>query len=136
VVLIRKSYAEKRRKRRLKGKSAARAWTLKRMDVEAEESNKKVDSEKMEAERERFMEELEEDPEMRSKIQIYRDPRYVQPTNSSIVETDDDDEDDDVPEVPLEELLNALALGSEPKLPQPACPEGDDDDADDDDMSD
>eukprot|EP00242_Pyramimonas_sp_CCMP2087_P000128 CAMPEP_0198196994 /NCGR_PEP_ID=MMETSP1445-20131203/593_1 /TAXON_ID=36898 /ORGANISM="Pyramimonas sp., Strain CCMP2087" /LENGTH=498 /DNA_ID=CAMNT_0043866123 /DNA_START=578 /DNA_END=2074 /DNA_ORIENTATION=- len=135
VVLVRKSYAEKRRKRRAKGKSAARAWTLKRMDVEAEESNKKVDSEKMEAERERFMEELEEDPEMRAKIQIYRDPRYVQPTNSSIVETDDD-EDDDVPEVPLEELLNALALGSEPKLPQPACPEGDDDDDDDEDMSD
>jgi hypothetical protein len=54
----------------------------------------------------------------------------------SIVETDDDDEDDDVPEVPLEELLNALALGSEPKLPQPACPEGDDDDDDDEDMSD
>ena len=45
VVLVKKSYAEKRKKRRDRG--YRRAWELKRMDInEEEETNKKDDAEK------------------------------------------------------------------------------------------
>ncbi len=46
--------------------------------------------------------ELEEDPELRSKIAIYKDPDYVHHDAM----TDGDEEE--VPEIPLEELLDDL----------------------------
>jgi hypothetical protein len=58
VILVRKSYAEKRRKKRQKG--VMRPWTLKRMDVQEEEApgNRKQAQQhaQTEAERERFLE--------------------------------------------------------------------------------
>jgi nonsense-mediated mRNA decay protein 3 len=53
--------------------------------------------------------ELEEDPEMRSKMALYKDPGYdpaadAQARDSAM--TDDDERD--IPEVPLEELLDDL----------------------------
>jgi nonsense-mediated mRNA decay protein 3 len=54
---------------------------------------------------ERFMQDLEEDPEMRSKIALYRDPNYKAQKASSNAMTDDDES---VPEVPLEELLDEM----------------------------
>ena len=53
------------------------------------------------------MQELEEDPEMRSKMALYRDPEYegdAKLQDSAMT----DDEDGDMPEVPLEELLDDL----------------------------
>jgi hypothetical protein len=57
VILVRKSYAEKRRKRRQKGQQ--RPWTLQRMDVVEEEAHNKKQAAmhaSHEAERERFLE--------------------------------------------------------------------------------
>uniref|UniRef100_A0A7S0RDD9 60S ribosomal export protein NMD3 n=1 Tax=Pyramimonas obovata TaxID=1411642 RepID=A0A7S0RDD9_9CHLO len=134
VVLMRKSYAERRRKRREKG-GGQRAWTLRRMEVETAETNsKKVDPSKVEADRERFMEELEEDPELRAKVQIFRDPKVAlpQPGQAQMAETDDDDDEDQVPEVPLEELLGALTIDAVPAV-APPLPAGDIEDDDEDD---
>ena len=49
-----------------------------------------------------LLQELEEDPELRSKIAIYKDPEYV-PVDAM---TDADEEE--LPEIPLEELLDDL----------------------------
>ena len=55
------------------------------------------------------MQELEEDPEMRSKMALYRDPDYDHAGDAQLRDsTMTDDEDGDMPEVPLEELLDDL----------------------------
>jgi nonsense-mediated mRNA decay protein 3 len=54
---------------------------------------------------------LEEDPELRSKVALYRDPEY-DPSTAAAAREDamtDDDEDDGVFDIPLEELLDDLA---------------------------
>jgi nonsense-mediated mRNA decay protein 3 len=130
VVLVRKSYEERRRKRRARG--ARRAWKLKRMSVEyaaddeggaaaaaggghqhPQRGGRHVPSaaDLEEADLERFMEELEEDPDMRNRVALYRDPAGggdgVRAGGAGgEVETDEESE---VPEVPLEELLDDLA---------------------------
>ena len=50
------------------------------------------------------MQELEEDPELRSKIAIYKDPNFVEQDRM----TDGDDEEEELPDIPLEELLEDL----------------------------
>ena len=58
--------------------------------------------------------ELEEDPEMRSKVALYKDSAHKPaPTQGSDIMTDGDEDEDDLPDIPLEELLddmNALQL--------------------------
>jgi len=120
VVLVRKSYTERRRARREHGKGAQRPWRLKRMALEAAEAAGRGDAEeRRRAEEEAFMQELEEDPELRSRVALYRDPavqlaapRRAHPLGMA---EDEEEEDDDVPEVPLEELLEdmgGLSLGA------------------------
>lgn len=83
-----------------------------------------------EAERERFLQDLEEDADMRARINLYKDPEALallaaqQQQGAAaaprgldeMADADDeaDDDEDDVPEVPLDELLDDLeALGLE-----------------------
>eukprot|EP00245_Coleochaete_scutata_P015305 TRINITY_DN6769_c0_g1_i1.p1 TRINITY_DN6769_c0_g1~~TRINITY_DN6769_c0_g1_i1.p1 ORF type:complete len:529 (-),score=109.84 TRINITY_DN6769_c0_g1_i1:362-1948(-) len=106
VVLVKKSYEEKRKHKRGK----PRPWKLKALDVEMDgtEAQNRVDHEREERERERFMEELEEDPDLRSRIVLYRDPNYVPRVAESDTMTETDG--GDIPEVPLEELLSDLRI--------------------------
>ncbi|EFJ29659.1 hypothetical protein SELMODRAFT_91517 [Selaginella moellendorffii] len=101
VVLVKKSYEEKRQKRRGK----ARPWKLKSLEMDVDESTGGKEESKRAVEYERFMEELEEDPEMRSKIALFKNPVAV--AASSIA---GEDEDGELPQVPLEELLGDLTL--------------------------
>lgn len=110
VILVRKSYAHLRRAGR------KRAWKLQELDIMMDEdgngeteqadvtmrSARKVDT--LEVDRERFMEELEEDPELRGGINLYRDP------NASTAAMVEPSADEEVPTVPLEELLEDLTL--------------------------
>ena len=48
------------------------------------------------------LQELEEDPELRSKIALYRNPDYIPQAEMT------DTEDADLPDIPLEELLDDL----------------------------
>ena len=53
--------------------------------------------------------ELEEDPEMRSKMALYRDPGYNPAADAQLRDSAmTDDDEGDLPEVPLEELLDDL----------------------------
>lgn len=107
VVLVKKSYEE----RRLKKRGKPRPWKLKALDMEmGEPVNGKQDETKRAAEYERFLQELEEDPEMRSKIALYRDPNY-QDRQSDIMSMTDGG-GDEVPTVPLDELLADLRIDS------------------------
>jgi nonsense-mediated mRNA decay protein 3 len=66
------------------------------------------------------LQELEEDPEMRAQVALYKDPTFnpaaaaaAQRQQVAMAESEDE-EDGDVPQVPLEELLDDLAaLGLE-----------------------
>lgn len=131
VVLVRKSYEEKRKKRKAGGHR--RAWMLKRIDMEMDEevgmkaSKARALAEMQAEEQERFMQELEEDPELRKNVALFKDPSYNPVAVANARQHDmgeEDDDDDDVPEVPIEELLDGLdALGIEDEEE-----EGDDDD--------
>eukprot|EP00850_Spirogloea_muscicola_P001308 SM000005S17105 [mRNA] locus=s5:238131:241092:+ [translate_table: standard] len=112
VVLVKKSYEEKRRRRR----GRARPWKLKSLAMEVEPAapatgGRGADAKSRAAvDYERFLEDLEEDSELRSKIALYKDPRFVaRAADEASVATDGDGEEP--PEVPLEELLLDLRIG-------------------------
>ncbi|GAB2235067.1 hypothetical protein Droror1_Dr00004347 [Drosera rotundifolia] len=102
AILVKKSYEEKRQKKRGK----PRSWKLKSLNMELEEhpTRGKVDAEKMNNEYEEFLRDLEENPELRFNISLYRNMEY-QPSEATSVA-----DGEDVPSVPLEELLADLEL--------------------------
>ncbi|KAJ2604426.1 ribosome-binding protein [Coemansia sp. RSA 1722] len=113
VVLVKKSYPERRRKRK------QRNWKLKTLSKdEGDLAPKKQDQEKLEADFETFLRDLEEDPELRQNINLYKDANADGGVESNDMDDMEDDDDDELPEVPLEELLDDLKIG------------GDDDDED------
>jgi len=99
VVVLKKSYGStiKRNKRR--------TWKLKRLDVEETESRvaKETNAER-EQEMLEFLNEVEEDPEFRDQVNIYKD--HTKKVNL------DDDEDiaEDAPEISVAEMLEDLNL--------------------------
>lgn len=103
AILIKKSYEEKRLKKRGK----PRAWKLKSMNMEVDTTSRKLDEDKMNAEYEEFLKDLEENPELRFNVSLYRNKEY-QP--SEMVSVADED---DAPSVPLEELLADLDISDE-----------------------
>ena len=91
VVLVKKSYQGKTRSKR-------RVWRMKEL-VKEEEVLKKGDLDKSEMDREIFMQEIEEDAELRSTVNLYRDSEAIQQRGP-----------DDIPEISLEELLDDLQI--------------------------
>ncbi|KAI9204521.1 NMD3-domain-containing protein [Polychytrium aggregatum] len=113
VVLVRKAYPNARRKRR------TRNWKLQQLAKEEEEGVVKAKSEKAKAELdyEMFLRDLEEDPELRSMVNLYKDAAQsnkVVPIIESENQDDDEmmDEDDepeeDFPEINMDELLEEM----------------------------
>lgn len=103
VVLVKKSYEERRARKRGK----PRPWKLKALEMEIDPTALRQDQDKTVGEYEKFLEEIEEDPEMRAKIALYRDANYrAQSETASMI----DGEGDEPPTVPLEELLADLRL--------------------------
>ncbi|PHT64754.1 hypothetical protein T459_29179 [Capsicum annuum] len=104
VILVKKSYEEKWQKKRGK----PRSWKLKSLNMEIDDNAKGRDhEEKMNSEYEQFLRDLEENPDLRFNISLYRNKEY-QPSEMASV-TDGDD----APSVPLEELLADLDLSEE-----------------------
>lgn len=100
AILIKKSYEEKRQNKRAK----PRTWKLKTLNMEIDDPKGKVDQEKMTSEYEQFLIELEENPDLRFNISLYRDNEY-QPSEMTSV-TDGEH----LPSVPVEELLADLDI--------------------------
>ncbi|KAI5922575.1 NMD3 family-domain-containing protein [Camillea tinctor] len=99
VVIVKKHYPNRRRNRK-------RNWKVKRMAKdEGELLPKKADQERMDREFEQFLQDIEEDDEFRSGVQLYKQPkRKPQVDEMSMATTDDGD--DDVPQVDMNELLD------------------------------
>ncbi|OIT38627.1 PREDICTED: 60S ribosomal export protein NMD3-like [Nicotiana attenuata] len=101
VILIKKSYEEKRQKKRGK----PRSWKLKSLNMEVDNSGKGRDQEqKLNSEYEQFLRDLEENPDLRFNISLYRNKEYQRSEVTSIADGED------VPSIPLEELLADLDL--------------------------
>lgn len=102
AILVKKSYEEKRQRKRGK----PRSWKLKSLNMEVDETRNRADEEKVNTEYEEFLRDLEENPDIRFNISLYRNRDY-QPSEVASVT------DGDLPSVPLEELLADLDLSDE-----------------------
>ena len=106
VVLIKKHYP-----RRKKNKS--RAWQLRRMGREESElSAKRQEQERLERDFEMFLRDVEEDPELRNTLSLYKSKKKPEKDNmegvetASKVETEEaEDDDEEVPQIDVSELL-------------------------------
>lgn len=101
VILVKKFYTRKSKR------SKNRKWKLKRMAKEYNESNNesrlaKAEQEKAERDYELFLQELEEDEELRQTVNLYKSE------NANQQEEDDIEEEDDAPEIAVDELLDEL----------------------------
>jgi nonsense-mediated mRNA decay protein 3 len=109
VVLIRKSYAHLRRSG---AHRAGRGWKIKELEKEQGENFTRAEEEQAEKDYEKFMEDIEEDVEMRAAINVYRD------TGNFAMDVDSATEENDLPKISLEELLEDLCL-EDTKAPHP-----------------
>ncbi|KAL8594961.1 hypothetical protein ACOMHN_038758 [Nucella lapillus] len=92
VILVKKVFDRPRRSRR-------RNWKLRRMA-------EGLDTESVERDYTEFLEDLEEDPEMRQGVNIYKDGSKVTVEMSEA-------EDDDAPTISLQEMLDDLHLAED-----------------------
>lgn len=104
VILVKKSYEEKWQKKCGK----PRSWKLKSLNMEIDDNVKGRDhEEKMSSEYEQFLRDLEENPDLRFNISLYRNREYQPSEMASVADGDD------APTVALEELLADLDLSEE-----------------------
>lgn len=127
-ILFKKTYERRNRSKR-------RQWRLKRLNMELDETMNDVGNgrrgmdpiAKMAAEQEEFLQELEQDRDLRSAINMYKDPTKAEVADSGMQVdyghaapmNDESEGDEEYPEVPIEELLEGLNLEDEPGVPQP-----------------
>ncbi|THC99951.1 hypothetical protein EYZ11_000530 [Aspergillus tanneri] len=102
VVLVKKHYARKK-------KNKTRNWRLKRMAREYEEEaqqGRKQDQERdrLEADFEMFLRDVEEDQELRSTLQLYKANNNRQNAGGNMEM--EEDSDDEVPKISMDELLD------------------------------
>ena len=100
VVLVRKSFPKYREM------NVQRNWKLQKLDVNETESNRKNTQKKDQDDYEHFLKDIEEDAEMRSQINIYKNKNAKQMVLSGDIE-------EDAPIIPLEEMLEELNLDEE-----------------------
>ncbi|KAJ3282265.1 hypothetical protein HDU76_008738 [Blyttiomyces sp. JEL0837] len=107
AVLVKKSYPNARKK------SRTRNWRLKKITVEEEvEALGKSKAEKAKADQdyEMFLRDLEEDPELRGMVNLYKGER-VRGAHDDETMDDDEEPEEDFPEVDDTELLDELMEG-------------------------
>lgn len=110
VVLVKKKYERKSKK------SKNRAWKLKRMarehnEITADDNNSrsaKQEYAKAERDYEIFLQELEEDRELRSAVNLYRDEEAELRRQQQLESEMDTDNEDDAPVIDVDELLDEL----------------------------
>ena len=115
-----------------------RRWKLRRMQVEIEESNrKKYSAADEERDEEQFYQDLEDDPEMRAMVNMFRDttidanaPAAASTQGGGIAAIDggececEEGDDERAPEVPIEELLDELTFDEAPMDDAPQADDG------------
>jgi nonsense-mediated mRNA decay protein 3 len=102
VILVRKYFPRNR-------KRARRNWKLRRLEMEdGEVTSRRGEVTKAERDYEQFLQDLEEDPELRANIQLYK----AEQTQSDTMSMNDEDEDYDptFPGVTVDELLDEIEV--------------------------
>ena len=137
VILVRKSYEAARKKRRGK----PRGWKLKTLGIAPSEDVEMGagrgrgggEEERDALERERFMDEIEEDKDVRSRIMVFKDEEAGVRRGKGgggggeeEMAEEEEEEGSEPPEIPLEELLSDLRLDE--KEEGEVAPGGDGDD--------
>mmetsp|Transcript_38426 Transcript_38426/g.95583 ORF Transcript_38426/g.95583 Transcript_38426/m.95583 type:complete len:588 (+) Transcript_38426:183-1946(+) len=120
VLLVKKSYSDRHHRNR------RRVWKLGHLTKESEPGvmrGRHLHTADHDLEMEEFMQELEEDPQLRSQINLYKDTealeriaaRNQKGAHSSNIgdgmAVEEDEDDDDFPDVELNELLDELTIG-------------------------
>ncbi|GAV05865.1 hypothetical protein RvY_15929 [Ramazzottius varieornatus] len=100
VILVKKVYADKSTRKR------ARQWRLRRL---AKENGSVTDGSTAGGDYEDFLEDLEEDVNIRQGVNIYKDPNAMP--------VDQDDQDEAYPKITLQEMLEGLNLQEEEMAP-------------------
>jgi nonsense-mediated mRNA decay protein 3 len=102
VILVRKFYP------RSDGRRGKRVFKLQRIAIEEDESVARARThDTREEDYERFLEELEEDEEMRAKVTLYRNDAAVQGAG---IFGDGEEDTEEYPQVALEELVSGMEL--------------------------
>jgi nonsense-mediated mRNA decay protein 3 len=106
VVIVRKSYPARKKK------SKARPWRIQQLGKEVDENvlPRKQDQAKTENDMELFLRDIEEDPEFRSTINIFKTTKSTSTTVETNEATEDGDSEDELPEVALEEMLDEMTI--------------------------
>lgn len=102
LILVRKSFPERRKR------GTRRHWKLKQLDKETDLENKKKDSEKEQADYERFMRDIEEDPELRSQINLYKEKNAEELLK--VHQEKDEEELENFDEIGIEELIDEMKI--------------------------
>lgn len=103
VMLVKKFYARKK-------KSKNRNWRLKRM-TEIDSGDmlpKKADQEKMDADYEMFLRDIEEDADLRSTMALYKAQQQAKADADAMSVMETDDGEDEAPRIPMDELVDEL----------------------------
>ncbi|KAG0164902.1 hypothetical protein DFQ28_003534 [Apophysomyces sp. BC1034] len=104
VVLVRKSYPARRKKNK------QRNWKLQQLGKEVDEMlPRKQEQARIENDMEMFMRDIEEDPEFRSNMNIFKNQEPV-PQNNDMT---DNEEEEDFPEISLEEMLDEMQINQD-----------------------
>lgn len=102
VLLVKKHYARKR-------KPKSRSWRLKRMAKdEGELLPKKADQDRMDADYEMFLRDVEEDPELRQTLALYKAQQRKKMADEMSMATTEDSGDEEVPTIDVNELLEDM----------------------------
>ncbi|KAI8991451.1 NMD3 family-domain-containing protein [Mycotypha africana] len=105
IVLVRKSYPARKKR------SKPRNWKLQQLGKEVDEMlPRKQDQAKIENDMELFMRDIEEDPEFRSTINIFKNPNASKQTMAMDNDEIIDSEEEELPEISLEEMLDEMAI--------------------------
>ncbi|KAI9183943.1 ribosome-binding protein [Blastocladiella emersonii ATCC 22665] len=116
VVLVKKSYPARRKQ------SKPRPWRVKTLAKTAESDlePKKGAQDKLDADMEQFLRDLEEDVELRAAVDLYKDPEYeakrlaeAQAAADGVDMDMDEDAEEDFPEIDLGELLDDMSLNDD-----------------------
>ena len=102
VVLVRKHYARRK-------KTKSRNWRVKRMGrEEGELSAKRQEQERMERDFEMFLRDVEEDPELRNTLSLYKqkpEKNKMEGVETASMAETEEAEEDEVPKIDVSELL-------------------------------
>jgi nonsense-mediated mRNA decay protein 3 len=110
VLLVKKHYPYRRKNRR------SRKWKLKTLDKEIECTNQ-FEQDKASAAFESFLQDVEEDRELRSTINIFKNLHFN--SDDCAVRNEEDEGEEDFPEPSIEEMLDELTLEDDPLCPIP-----------------